>query len=117
MIKTNVPKKVAKMLDMEDDLDVIKMGAWMQSLNLFSGKNNLFYYWIFLSISGTLVQLLFFYFILKKVKSKNEEALSTADLTDEQYKAKLDLRYCESFGFEYVIMMILLSIVLMNSLY
>lgn len=46
-------------MKMEDDLDVIKMGAWMNTKELFQKKRKLFYYWLFLCLVSTMIQLLF----------------------------------------------------------
>ena len=77
-----------------DDADIVKYGSWLQSNNLFDGRVSLYYYWVFLSIFGTVLQIVFFYFILINFIELNEKALKRDGLTDEEYRANLDVRYC-----------------------
>ena len=44
-----------KSLKMEDDLDVIKIGAWMNSKQQFENKGKLFVYWLFLCMASTVI--------------------------------------------------------------
>jgi hypothetical protein len=67
---------------MAADLDVIKIGAWMLSNNHFKDRQKLYIYWITISIFGTIVQLYFFYLIIKNVNLKIIQAMSSEGLTD-----------------------------------
>ena len=51
-------------LNMGDDLDVIKMGAWIKMKKLFDERNNLYVYWILLCLLSTIIQIYFFKFMI-----------------------------------------------------
>ena len=44
---------------LNEDQDVMKMGAWLNINKLFNGKTSLYYYWIFLCLLTTYIQSYF----------------------------------------------------------
>ena len=57
-----------EMLAMDDDIDVIKIGSWMNMRKGFKSKNKLFIYWIILCFLSTAIQIYFYFKIIKQDK-------------------------------------------------
>lgn len=57
-----------EMLAMDDDIDVIKIGSWMNMRKGFKNKNKLFIYWIILCFLSTAIQIYFYFKIIKQDK-------------------------------------------------
>lgn len=53
-----------ELLPMDDDIDVIKMGSWINMHKGFEKKDALFVYWIFLCLLSTIIQIYFYYKII-----------------------------------------------------
>ena len=53
-----------ELLPMDDDIDVIKMGSWINMHKGFEKKKLLFIYWIFLCLLSTIIQIYFYFKII-----------------------------------------------------